>query len=202
MNSVSRIVLIIGLITVIIFSLYSLLITTETGDYAGTIATERTEKDIWLSNDFNSPFAVTNTPFQRLSYFEPDQDYRLKAKFIKSAVDEQVTLITNTGESENYEIYGSAIFDFDGSSHILKLLHKEGSEQLFLPFIDQTSGEDTYGAGRYLDLDFPINDEIILDFNKAYNPYCAYTESYSCPFPPKANILSIAIKAGEKAYPH
>ena len=74
MNSVSRIVLIIGLITVIIFSLYSLLITTETGDYAESIATERTEKDIWLSNDFNSPFAVTNTPFQRLSYFEPDQD--------------------------------------------------------------------------------------------------------------------------------
>ena len=202
MSSVTRIALLIGLLTVIIFSLYSLLTTAEVGDYAESINTERAEKDIWLSNDLNSPFAVTNTPFQRLSYFEPDQDFRIKAKFIKSIADEDVTLITNTGENQVYQIYGSAVFELDGQSHILKLLSSEGRTQLFLPFIDETSGETTYGAGRYLDLDFPINDEIIIDFNKAYNPYCAYTEAYSCPFPPKANILSIAIEAGEKTYPH
>jgi uncharacterized protein (DUF1684 family) len=189
-------------VVVIVLSLYSLLATTNIGDYDETINTERAEKDIWLSNDFNSPFAVTNTPFNRLTYYEPDQSFRIKAKFIKSASVDSVTLITNTGENQVYEIYGSAIFDLDGASHILKILHKTGSEQLFLPFIDKTSGEQTYGAGRYLDLDFPINDEIIIDFNKAYNPYCAYTEAYSCPFPPRANILSVAIEAGEKTYPY
>ena len=202
MNSVTRIALIIGLLIVIIISLYSLLMTSEVTDYVETINTERAEKDIWLSNDFNSPFAVTNTPFQRLSYFEPDQDYRIKAKVIPSPARETITLITNTGESQQYEIYGSAVFDFDGRSHLLKLLFKEGSEQLFLPFIDETSGNETYGAGRYLDLDFPVNNEMIIDFNRAYNPYCAYTEAYSCPFPPKSNILDMSVEAGEKTYPH
>lgn len=202
MRTVTRITLIIGLLTVIIFSIYSLILTTEGSDYAEAIGDERAEKDIWLSNDFSSPFIVTNTPFQRIKYYEPDPDYRIKAQFIKAVANESVTLITNTGESQVYEIYGSAIFELDGSSFILKVLHSEGSEQLFLPFIDKTSGNETYGAGRYLDLDFPVNKEIIIDFNKAYNPYCAYTETYSCPFPPKANILDVAIKAGEKTYPH
>ncbi len=202
MTSVTRIALIIGLLTVIIFSLYSLLITTDTGDYTETIEAERTEKDIWLSNDFDSPFSVTNTPFQRLSYFDPDYSFRIEAKFIKSFSPDTITLITNTGEKQVYKIYGSAIFDFDGRSHILQLLQQEGSEQLFLPFIDKTSGNETYGAGRYLDLDIPLKDEIVLDFNRAYNPYCAYTESYTCPFPPRANILDFAIEAGEKTYPH
>ena len=202
MNSVTRITLIIGLLAVIIFSLYSLLVTTENSDYQEDIIAERGEKDIWLSNDFNSPFVVTNTPFQRLKYYEPDADYRIKARFIKSVSEDSLTLITNTGENQVYEIYGTAVFDFAGKSHLLQLLHRAGSEQLFLPFIDKTSGNETYGAGRYLDLDFPVNDEIILDFNKAYNPYCAYTADYSCPFPPKANILDVAIEAGEKTYPY
>src|SRR5210317_350775 len=102
MNSVIRVALIIGLLTVIIFSLYSLLSTVEDGDYAEAINTERAEKDIWLSNDFNSPFAVTNTPFQRLSYYEPSYDFRVKAKFIKAVSKDSVVLVTNTGESQLY----------------------------------------------------------------------------------------------------
>lgn len=200
MNVVTRIALIIGLLTIIVFSLYSLVLTSEVGDYAETINTERAEKDIWLSNDFNSPFAVTNTPFRRLQYFEPDNDFRVRAKFIPSASLDTITLITNTGENQKYEIFGSAIFEIDGKSCILKLLHRENGEQLFLPFIDDTSGNETYGAGRYIDLDFPLNDEIIIDFNKAYSPYCAYTEAYSCPFPPRSNVLAVAIEAGEKTY--
>lgn len=200
MSSATRIALIIGLLTIIVFSFYSLVLTTEGGDYAETIQTERAEKDIWLSNDFNSPFVVTNTPFRRLSYYDPDSKYRISAKFIASVKSEVITLITNTGENQPYEIYGSAIFEINGKSCLLKLLHEKDSDKLFLPFIDKTSGNETYGAGRYIDLDFPLNDEIILDFNKAYSPYCAYTEAYSCPFPPKSNILDVAIEAGEKTY--
>ena len=200
MNNITRIALAIGLITIIILSLYALFISSKTTGYDDQIVTERAEKDIWLSNDFDSPFSVTNTPFQRLDYYEPNRSFRIEAKFIESVAKEKLTLITNTGESQQYEIYGMAIFDVDGVSSILKLLKAEGSEKLFLPFMDATSGESTYGAGRYLDLDIPFNEKIVLDFNKAYNPYCAYTSLYSCPFPPKANILTVAINAGEKTY--
>lgn len=200
MNSATRTVIIIGLLTVIIISIYSLLITSEVTDYADAIISERAEKDIWLSNDFESPFAVTNTPFQRLNYYEPDQGFRIKAKLIKAVSVEEITLITNTGENQVYTIYGSAIFDLDGQSCILKLLQAEDRDKLFLPYMDKTSGEETYGAGRYLDLDMPFKDEIIIDFNKSYNPYCAYTAVYSCPFPPKSNVLPVAIEAGEKTY--
>jgi Uncharacterized conserved protein len=72
---------------------------------------------------------------------------------------------------------------------------------LFLPFADETSADETYGAGRYLDLKkTPGASTMVLDFNKAYNPYCAYSDNFSCPFPPKENILKVAIKAGEKSY--
>ena len=200
MNPIVRISIIIGLLAVIIFSLYALLLNSEDNSYADELQIERAEKDIWLSNDFSSPFNVTNTPFKRLNYFEPDIKYRVNAKLIRAVTDERLTLITNTGENQEYIIFGSAIFQMEGKDCLLKLLKAEESDQLFLPFMDKTSGNETYGAGRYLDLDIPVKDEIILDFNKAYNPYCAYTEIYSCPFPPKSNVIDIAIRAGEKSY--
>jgi uncharacterized protein (DUF1684 family) len=77
-----------------------------------------------------------------------------------------------------------------------------GGRELFIPFRDATSGQETYGAGRYLDLRENTTGAYELDFNKAYNPYCAYTETYSCPVPPAENTLPIPIPAGEKTYNH
>jgi uncharacterized protein (DUF1684 family) len=201
MNTITRILVATGLIIIIIISIYSLALKAEVTDYDEKIIAHRTERDIWFSNDFNSPFQVTNTPFKRISYYEPDPKYLVHAKVIKAVTPDSVVLITNTGESQVYEIYGNALFEIANTTCLLQLLKAPESDQLFLPFMDKTSGNTTYGAGRYLDLDMPGNDSIIIDFNLAYSPYCAYTEVYSCPFPPKANVLSVAIEAGEKSYP-
>ena len=200
MGNTSRIALGIGMIIVIVLSMYLLMLSTETNDYSREILGQRTTKDIWLSNDFESPFVTTNTPFQRLSYFPPNQDFVITAKFIKNNSTDSVNLITNLGEARTYHIYGTAIFNVDGIDCILQLLYLSSEPALFLPFIDSTSGDLSYGAGRYLEAGLPTGDEIILDFNKAYNPYCAYVDGFSCPFPPKSNILKVAIEAGEKTY--
>ncbi|MCK5678470.1 MAG: DUF1684 domain-containing protein, partial [Flavobacteriaceae bacterium] len=80
------------------------------------------------------------------------------------------------------------------------ILTTDYEDYLFLPFTDKTNGESTYGGGRYLDLKIPDGDTTVIDFNKAYNPYCAYNHKYSCPIPPKANQLDVEINAGVKAY--
>lgn len=201
MNTITRISLATGLVIIIILSIYSLLKKAEVTDYDEKILAHRTERDIWFSNDFNSPFQVSNTPFQRIEYYEPDPKYLVHAKVIKAVTKDSVVLITNTGESQTYEIYGNALFEIGNTTCLLKLLHAANSEKLFLPFMDKTSGNTTYGAGRYLDLEFPIKDNLIIDFNLSYSPFCAYTEVYSCPFPPKANVLDVAIEAGEMSYP-
>ena len=91
----------------------------------------------------------------------------------------------------------------DGSEQTLTLFRpSSGAEYGFVPFTDATSGVETYGAGRYMDVEIPASgvESMILDFNRAYNPYCAYTHYYNCPIPPSENALSIEVKAGEKAY--
>ena len=75
-------------------------------------------------------------------------------------------------------------------------------DYLFLPFTDLTSGDGSYGGGRFLDTTIPKGDTIVLDFNKAYNPYCAYNSAYSCPIPPKENDLLVRVEAGVKAFEH
>ena len=172
----------------------------ETDDYSSEVLGHRTTKDVWLSNDFDSPFVKTNTPFQRLNYFPPNQEFAITAKFTKNNNADSVNLITNMGEAQTYLIYGAASFSVNGLDCTLQLLYLASDGELFIPFIDTTSGNSTYGAGRYLAADIPIGNKIILDFNKAYNPYCAYVDGFSCPFPPKSNILKVAIEAGEKTY--
>ena len=200
MSNTTRIALGIGMIIIIILSVYMLMLSTESDDYSRQILGQRTTKDIWLSNDFESPFVKTNTPFQRLNYFPPNQEFTITAKFTINNNADSVNLITNMGEAQTYLIYGTASFNISGMECTLQLLHLASGGELFIPFMDTTSGNSTYGAGRYLAAGIPIGDEIILDFNKAYNPYCAYVDGFSCPFPPKANILKVAIEAGEKTY--
>ena len=200
MGNTSRIALGVGMILIIVLSIYMLMLSTETDDYSREILGQRTTKDVWLSNDFESPFVKTNTPFQRLNYFPPNQEFTITAKFTINNNADSVNLITNMGEAQTYLIYGTASFNISGMECTLQLLHLASGGELFIPFMDTTSGNSTYGAGRYLAAGIPIGDEIILDFNKAYNPYCAYVDGFSCPFPPKANILKVAIEAGEKTY--
>lgn len=200
MSNTIKIALGIGMIIIIISSIFMLMLSTEADDYSREILGQRITKDVWLSNDFESPFVKTNTPFQRLDYFPPNKEFAITAKFIKNNNADSVNLITNMGEAQTYLIYGEASFNVNGLDCTLQLLYLASGGELFIPFIDATSGNSTYGAGRYLAAYIPIGDEIILDFNKAYNPYCAYVDAFSCPFPPKANILKATIEAGEKTY--
>ena len=200
MSNTIRIALGIGLITIVVLIVYILLITTKADEYSSELLGQRTAKDVWFSNDFDSPFLKTNTPFKRLSYFPPNQELVIRAKFIKNNTSDSIKLITNMGEAQSYLVYGAASFMVNGTECSLQLLYLASGNELFIPFIDATSGNATYGSGRYLEAAIPTDDEVILDFNMAYNPYCAYVEGFSCPFPPKSNVLKVPIDAGEKSY--
>ena len=116
-----------------------------------------------------------------------------------------VTLVTSTGEQPRYLEYAWATFTLDEVENKLLLLEvmDMGPQRgkLFLGFADAISAAETYGGGRYLEAKkIPAATSIELDFNKAYNPFCAYVDRYSCPLPPRENILHVAIRAGEKSY--
>jgi uncharacterized protein (DUF1684 family) len=106
------------------------------------------------------------------------------------------------GAPESYQRWGTAEFELNGQPQKLTLLQKAGDKQLFVPFTDPTNGQQTYGAGRYIDVPLPAAEanEIELDFNQAYSPYCAYNHEYSCPKPPAENRLTVPVAAGEQAY--
>jgi uncharacterized protein (DUF1684 family) len=112
---------------------------------------------------------------------------------------------TNTGDRRHYRRWGRLSFEVDGRPAALTIYSDPYDEDYFLPFRDATNGDETYGAGRYLDNHRPGvertgENTFIIDFNYAYNPYCAYSERYSCPLPPRENWLDVPIRAGEKKY--
>jgi len=127
----------------------------------------------------------------------------VRAKFIPIENKQIRKLPTSDNKSKEYLDYGYVEFEIDDQSCRLLILEVAGDEfdgSLFLAFGDATSAIDTYGAGRYLEVEHDGAAFITLDFNYAYNPYCAYSKDFSCPFPPKENLLTVAIEAGEKNY--
>lgn len=145
--------------------------------------------------------------FKGLKYFEYNENYCLKAIFKRTPYEVPFNMKTTTARSPLYVKYGEISFDLNGKSFNLNLYqnvdHKRKMQYdnfLFLPFTDNTNGKLTYGGGRYIDLPIPSGDTLYLDFNKAYNPYCAYNHNYSCPIPPKENYIDTEIMAGEKIY--
>lgn len=174
-------------------------------EYAATIKEARRQKGLSFRNDPDSPFGADAKKFDSLRYYPVNGLYRVKAKLDPIEKKQVRVLETSTGEKATYLEYGWAVFLLGGDENrllILEVMDMGPSRgKLFLAFADETSASETYGAGRYLDLKkVPAATSIELDFNKAYNPYCAYNDSYSCPFPPTENNLRIAIRAGEKSY--
>lgn len=152
-----------------------------------------------------SPFVDAQENFTALKYYPVDPKFKIIADLTPVEEKNVVVLATSDGKEERYAEYAYAEFDFNGLHN--KLLILEMIEmgpfrgKLFLAFGDETSGGETYGAGRYLDVaKVKGSQTITLDFNTAYNPYCAYADKFSCPFPPPENLLKIAIPAGEKTY--
>jgi uncharacterized protein (DUF1684 family) len=172
--------------------------------YVDEILKERKDKDEFMRAADDSPFGDKKSEFAGLKYFPPDLKYRIHANLKPIEKREVVSLITSDANTQSYMTYAWVEFDFDNLHNRLLIFEiTEGPERgkLFLPFADQTSANETYGAGRYLDVKkVPGASTITLDFNNAYNPYCAYADSFSCPFPPKENVLKIAVRAGEVNY--
>ncbi len=139
-----------------------------------------------------------------LKFFDIDSTYRIVGHFEKK-IGKKFKMPTSTDRKSIYRAYGMVTFDLAGKTHQLTIYQnmslkkqKEYRTYLFLPLRDGSSGNETYGGGRYLDLNIPEKDTIILDFNRLYNPYCVYSHRYSCPIPPKENFISLPINAGEK----
>jgi uncharacterized protein len=190
---------------VVISIFYSFMGGSDTAAYVEEINAERKEKDRFMRTSEESPFRNTPEDYKGLVYYPPDPRYKIIADLTPIEKKKTVTLTTNDSKEQRYLEYAYAEFDLDGYHHKLLILEVidmgpfRGT--LFFAFGDETSAVETYGAGRYLDLaKVPGSSTITLDFNKAYNPYCAYNETYSCPLPPRENLLSIPIRAGEKAY--
>ena len=178
-------------------------------DYARDLALQRQEKDYYFRTDPDSPIppAIRGT-MSGLAYFPPDLTYRLQVPLAKLPRPEPVTLATSKGLPRPMVRYGYFDFEVGGVSQRLYAYksapqpwHHHMDASLFVPFRDATSGKESYGAARYLDLEEARSGEQVLDFNLAYNPYCAYSDDYVCPFPPKENWLTVPIRAGEKAFP-
>ena len=145
--------------------------------------------------------------FNGLDFFEPDTNYVVVAKFERTPNAIPFLLATTTDRKTEELLYGIAQFELNGEKRQLEIYQSLGlieqeeyKDYLFLPFLDNTNGEETYGGGRYIDLIIPDGDKIIIDFNRAYNPYCAYNKKYSCPLVPKQNYLDTRVVAGVKNF--
>jgi uncharacterized protein len=201
----SNLILILGLTGVITLIIFSLQGGKSAADYQAFIDKDRKDKDEFMKSGEGSPFLKDTIPFEGLKYFPANEKYNIKAKLEVIEEKKVVILGTSDGKEQKYLEYAYAVFDLEGVKNRLLILEvmDMGPQRgkLFLAFADESSGIETYGAGRYIDIKkVPAATTIELDFNLAYNPYCAYTESFSCPFPPKENILKVAILAGEKSY--
>ncbi|NQZ77182.1 MAG: DUF1684 domain-containing protein [Ekhidna sp.] len=150
-----------------------------------------------------SPFVEKGVVYKKASRFETDVEYKVRGELERFSSRETITLGNSDGTSTTYLKFATVKFKINGAQQSLLILKALGfGTQYLLAFGDDTSGEDTYGGGRYLDVEIGKSDLIDLDFNKSYNPYCAYFADLKCPLPPRENLLDVAVRAGEKNYTH
>ena len=167
--------------------------------------------------DMNKEFAdSTETPltkaglkaFKEIAFFKINLKYRIVAKLVLTPNELPFEMPRSKGNTGTYRKFGEATFTLNGKVcklnvyQYMKLINDaQYKDDLFLPFKDLTNGKQTYGGGRFLELKIPVGDELIIDFNKAFNPLCCYhNPKYSCPIPPAENHLAVEILAGEKMY--
>lgn len=157
----------------------------------------RQEKDTFFKSHPQSPLtSEQKASFNGLSYFPPETGLRFETEIEEFELQEQIEMQTSTGDIQVYTRYGR--FKFTVEDQEAELTIYASHHGFFLPFIDSLAGEETYGAGRYLEPEVLPDGNFLIDFNLAYNPYCAYNEFYSCPLTPWENRLQVAIRAGEK----
>jgi len=178
-------------------------------DWRETIRRPRAEKDDYFADHPRSPIpADEREEFDGLAYFPIDDEYRFTLTLREHDQKEHVAVSTSTEGEREYLRWGEFRFEVGGEEVTLQAYKADREDdRLWVPFRDATSGDETYGAGRYLDLE-PADHrtgegeeaEWVVDFNEAYNPTCAYSDQYECPLPPMENWLDVPIEAGEKTY--
>ncbi|MBT8286254.1 MAG: DUF1684 domain-containing protein [Flavobacteriaceae bacterium] len=207
------------------FSFGALLLSVSCGDgkkYHDQAASKEIPSDrklasiIEFQNSLNEEFSdpeVSPLPdryrkdFKGLEFFKPDTLYSVLATFVRTPDAIPFMMPTNTDRLSEEVVYGIVTFTLNGKKYQLEVYQNEElkseedyEDYLFLPFTDETNGELTYEGGRYIDLTIPEEDTLVIDFNKAYNPYCAYNKKYSCPLVPSQNHIGTRILAGVKAF--
>lgn len=180
---------------------------TSQDEYVWEIKQFRHQKDQFFATSADAPIPRHERQhFQGLRYFDPDPAYRVEAELARFDAPEIVQLGTTTGRITEHYRYGEARFILDGQDCRLTAYKSVDADdddaELFLPFRDATTGQESYGAGRYLEVEEAADGSghLILDFNLAYSPWCAYNDAYSCVLPPAENRLPVAVRAGEKSY--
>ena len=143
--------------------------------------------------------------FQALEFFALDSNFVVRAELNQTPDSIFFDMRTNTDRFSKERVYGILEFKIDAQKFNLKVYQnidalESNNKALFLPFLDDTNGNSSYGGGRYIDLSIPTSDSLWIDFNRAFNPYCAYNEKYSCPIVPRENYIPLPIEAGMKRY--
>jgi uncharacterized protein (DUF1684 family) len=177
-------------------------------DLAGTLTAMRQDKDRFLREHPRSPLpARLRAGFRGLDYFPVDATYVVAARVVRATSPQTVELATSKGVPRPMLRYAVLEFDIGGVEQQLtaykavpRLSRPHPEPTLFVPFRDATSGHESYGAARYLDVIEEPGAHVVLDFNLGYSPYCSYSDAYECPLAPAENWLAVAIRAGEKAF--
>ena len=178
-----------------------------------TLAQDKTYKDSiesYFKKYVKEHEVVTGKDKELMSFFPVNEKYRINCKFERTINSPWFRMESSGQIKRNYRVYGIIHFTINDTSVALNIYQSQDlmatqqyRDHLFIPFTDATSGEETYESGRYIDLEINDikNDKLLIDFNKAYNPYCAYVSGkFNCPVPPPENRLVVAIRAGEKAF--
>ena len=167
------------------------------------LAGYRERRDQFFGTDEHSPLsAAQKARFAGLDYFaeRPDLVFELPLETDNPRVGETVTLNAGDGGEKEFTRAGTVTFPVDGTPVTLWVFREVDRGRYFVPFRDGTAGKETYPVGRYLDPRARPDGSLVIDFNYAYNPYCAYSSGWTCPIPPRENVVKTRIEAGERAY--
>jgi len=178
----------------------------EMKSYVDELIKERKEKDYSMQFDQESPFMRdTSVTFKPLNYYKPNPDFIFKSKLNLYAVQDTVIILGTKGEKRPSILIGYLGLNYNDKIYkvnVYKSFGRAGEEYYSIWFTDKTTGKETYGVGRYLDFELNNDPDFIytIDFNRAFNPYCAYTSLYTCPIPRKEDHIDLNIEAGEKNF--
>ena len=188
-------------IGILLFSLFLLLNCDNRKRYNNDLTPFQREINDFFKDASVSPLKKRDLKnFRGLDFFTYDSTYLVTAKLTKTPKEKPFMMLTTTDMVVEYIKYGIVSFELLNNLYSLDIYKNledpNERDNLFLPFLDDTNGNESYGGGRYINLDIPQGDNLIIDFNSAFNPYCVYDEKYSCPIVPRENYLPLEIKAG------